>query len=205
MEELQNLIGGNVTLPEAEYSESKENPMRYSGSLSRPELSAGSLADIAFLMLTFFMITTQITNEKGLVIVLPQPVHAPVTPIHKRNLFTVQINSADQFMVNGEVRSSLKGLREEIKTFVLNHGRDKTLSDNPEKAVVSFKADRGATHRAYIYALDEIQAAYYELYAERAGISVESFRNLDLSRANDRALHEKGKKGIPMNISIAEL
>jgi hypothetical protein len=108
-------------------------------------------------------------------------------------------------MVNGEVRAGLEGLREEIKTFVLNHGRDKTLSDNPEKAVVSFKADRGATHRAYIYALDEIQAAYYELYTEQAGISVEAFRTLDLSKSTDRALHEKGKKGIPMNISIAEL
>jgi len=179
--------------------------MRYSGSLPRPELSAGSMADIAFLLLTFFMITTQITNEKGLTIVLPQPVHAPVAPIHKRNLFTIQINSADQFMVNGEVRSGLEGLREEIKTFVLNPGRDISLSDNPEKAVVSFKADRGATHRAYIYALDEIQAAYYELYAEQAGISVDAFRNLDLRKATDRTLHEKGKKGIPMNISIAEL
>src|SRR5690606_23199829 len=108
--------------------------MRYSGSLSRPELSTGSLADIAFLMLTFFMITTQITNEKGLVIVLPQPIHTPVAPIHKRNLFTVQINSADQFMVNGEVRAGLEGLREEIKTFVLNHGRDKTLSDKIGRA-----------------------------------------------------------------------
>lgn len=179
--------------------------MRYSGSLTRPELNAGSLADIAFLMLTFFMITTQITNENGLAIVLPQPITVPVAPIHKRNLFTVQINSADQFMVNGEVRSELDGLREEIKTFVLNNGRDITLSDSPEKAVVSLKADRGASHRAYIYALDEIQAAYYELYAEQAGIPVKAFRNLDLNRATDRALHEKGKKGIPMNISIAEL
>lgn len=171
----------------------------------RPELQTGSMADIAFLMLTFFLITTQIVNEKGLTLVLPQPNNVPVAPVHKRNLFTVQVNGANRYMVNGEVRTKLDGLREEIKIFVLNNGQDVNRSDNPEKAVVSLKADRGATHRAYIYTLDEIQAAYYELYAEQAGISAEAFRKLDLSRPADRVLYEKGRKGIPMNISIAEL
>lgn len=171
---------------------------------TRPELQTGSMADIAFLMLTFFLMTTQITNHKGLALVLPQPNNVPAAPVHKRNLFAVQVNAANRFLVNGEVRTELDGLREEIKIFVLNNGRDVTRSDNPEKAVVSLKADRGTTHRAYIYALDEIQAAYYELYAEQAGISAEAFRMLDLGRHADRVLYEKGRKGIPMNISIAE-
>lgn len=179
--------------------------MSRQSSISRPELQTGSMADIAFLMLTFFLMTTQVTNENGLTLVLPQPNNVPAAPVHKRNLFTVQVNTANLFMVNGEVRTELDGLREEIKIFVLNNGRDVTRSDNPEKAVVSLKADRGTTHRTYIYALDEIQAAYYELYAEQAGISVEAFRKLDLSRPDDRVLYEKGRKGIPMNISIAEL
>jgi biopolymer transport protein ExbD len=170
-----------------------------------PTLNAGSMADIAFLMITFFMITTQISDEKGLPVILPRPVDVPPAPINMRNIFTIQINSSDQFMVKGEIRAELFGVREEIKSFILNFGTNPWLSDHPEKAVVSLKADRGASHRAYIHALDEIQAAYYEIYAERAGIEVEQFRKLDVSHPTERALHEKGKKGIPMNISIAEV
>ncbi|MBX2962203.1 MAG: biopolymer transporter ExbD [Cyclobacteriaceae bacterium] len=170
----------------------------------QPVLQTGSLADIAFLMLTFFLITTQITHEKGLILILPQPLNNTVAPVHKRNLFTLQINSVDRYLVNGELRSALTGVRDEIKTFVLNNGLKPELSDRPEKAVISLKADRGTSHRAFIAALDEIQAAYYELYAQQAGIDAERFRTLDLSNPEERVLYEKGRKGIPMNISIAE-
>jgi hypothetical protein len=44
----------------------------------------------------------------------------------------------------------------------------------------------------------------YVLYAKQAGVAIEVFRKLDLSNPDERALHDKGKKGIPMNISIAE-
>jgi biopolymer transport protein ExbD len=178
--------------------------MRNATSLTRPELNAGSMADIAFLMLTFFMITTQINMEKGLPILLPKPFNISNAPVNKRNIFTIQINSSDRFMIKDEIRENPFGVREEIKSFILNFGTDPSLSDHPEKAVVSLKADRGASHRAYIHAIDEIQAAYYEIYAEQAGITVDQFRKLDLNNPTTRALHEKGKKGIPMNISIAE-
>lgn len=178
--------------------------MRSTRLFARPEFSSGSLADMAFLMLTFFMITTQIHNEKGLAIVLPKFSHVPPVPVHDRNMFTIHINSADRYMVNGSIRTGLHGLREEIKRFILNYGQDPDSSVDPEKAVISLKTDRGASHRAYILALDEIQAAYYELYAERAGMEVETFRRLDINNPSERALYEKGKKGLPMNISIAE-
>lgn len=154
----------------------------------RPEWNAGSIADIAFLMLTFFLVTTQISNEKGLPLVLPRPDNTSA-PVHKRNIFTIQINSANQFMVRGESRADLSGVREEIKNFIMNNGQLQQDSDNPEKAVVSLKADRGS---------------YYELYAQQAGVGVERFRRLDLTNPIERALHEKGKKGIPMNISIVQ-
>jgi biopolymer transport protein ExbD len=171
---------------------------------SVPEINSGSMADIAFLLITFFLMTTVIDQERGIAILLPAYTKTEPLPIHERNLFRVQINSNNQFMVEGEYRVSLAGLKEEVKKFVLNYGADPSFSENPEKAIVSLKADRGTNHAAYISALDQIQAAYYEIYAEQAGISPEQFRKLDLANPDERALYEKGKQGIPMNISIAE-
>lgn len=86
----------------------------------------------------------------------------------------------------------------------MNNGAHPNLSVSPEKAIVSFKTDRGTSYKAYIATLDEIQAAYYELYAQQAGITPEQFRKLDVRMSSEKILYEKGKKGIPMNISIAE-
>jgi biopolymer transport protein ExbD len=168
------------------------------------DIPASSMADIAFLLLTFFMLTTVIKDEKGIALLLPPIQTNDVSPIHDRNLFTVKINSNDQFLIENERRSGIQGLREELKKFITNSGKDPASSVSPEKAVVSFKTDRGASYKVFVTTLDEIQAAYYELYAQQAGITTERFQKLDLSVAADRILYEKGKKGIPMNISIAE-
>lgn len=179
--------------------------MSYLRRHTSSELHVSSMADIAFLMLVFFMITTVINHEKGLTILLPPfQSDAKIEEIHDRNLFTIRINSSDQFLVEGKTRSNIEGLREEIKVFILNYGNIRELSDDPKNAIVSLKADRGTTHKTFIQALDEIHAAYYEIYAERAGITARSFRELDLSSTRQHLLYEKGRHGIPMNISIAE-
>jgi biopolymer transport protein ExbD len=169
------------------------------------EVSTSSMADIAFLLLTFYLTTTIIRDDKGLPLLLPPFQETPITvPIPERNLFNVLINSSDELLIEGKRRPSLVGLRNEIKVFLMNKGRNKTLSDNPEKAVISLKTDRGTSYRMYIAALDEMQAAYYEIYAERAGISLASFRKLDMNVAKEKQIYDKATRGIPMNISIAE-
>jgi biopolymer transport protein ExbD len=168
------------------------------------EVPAGSMADIAFLMLTFYMVTTVICVDEGIMLLLPPLQVSEPQPIHDRNLFTVLINSHDQFLIENERRSSVNGLRQEIKTFIMNHGKEPSKSINPEKAIVSLKADRGASYRVFVQTLDEIQAAYYELYAAQAGITTAQFRSLDLHKQNERELYYKGKNGIPMNLSIAD-
>ena len=177
--------------------------MSYLKKYARPELSTSSMADIAFLMLTFFLVTTQIQNDKGLTLLLP-PLVGPNMKIHERNVFNVQINSNDQYLIEHEPRPDLSGLRNEIKRFVLNNGREATLSDSPDVAIVSLKTDRGTSYRAYINALNEIQGAYYEIYAERLGISSDRFRSLDLSNILQKNLYDRARRGMPMNVSIAE-
>jgi biopolymer transport protein ExbD len=169
-------------------------------------VSTSSIADIAFLLLTFFLVTTVIENYKGIPMILPQvlDVHHPPLPWKERNLFTVLINSHNQFLVEGEPRKNLEGLKTQLKKFILNNGADESLSENPERALISLKADRGTNHQTFITALDEIQGAYYEIYGERVGISTAAFRKLDLNNPSDQQLHRKAKEGIPMNISIAE-
>lgn len=179
--------------------------MRIFEKIGRAEISASSMADIAFLLLTFFMVTTIISNEKGLALLLPPIQTEPNSKfISERNLFKIQINSNDQLLIEGTPRTNLDGVRDEIKSFVLNEGRDPRSSVSPAKAIVSLKADRGTSHRAFVSVLDEIQGTYYEIYAERVGLSSERYRMLDLNKKSEKKIYDKAREGIPMNISIAE-
>jgi biopolymer transport protein ExbD len=168
------------------------------------EVSTISMADIAFLLLTFFLVTTVIDEQRGIPMLLPQWVTEKPVPQHTRNIFSIQINSSNRYLIEGEAKENLVGIRERIKKFILNNNASPKLSESPTKAIVSLKADRGTTYESFIAALDEVHAAYLEIYASRANMSVKEFRNLDLKFPQRKALHDKAKEGIPMNISIAE-
>jgi biopolymer transport protein ExbD len=167
------------------------------------------MADIAFLLLTFFLMTTTIANDRGLILQLPPPPEAMPPEdikIQEHNMFKIQINSSDALLVEGNPMSDVSGLKDDIKKFIMNNGVDPLSSDSPEKAIVSFKTDRGTSHKRFVEILDIIQGAYYDIYADQAGVSNERFRKAasDLNDGNNRAIYEKGKKGYPMNLSIAE-
>jgi biopolymer transport protein ExbD len=167
-------------------------------------ISTSSLADIAFLMLSYFLMTTVIDSDTGLALTLPEWRDQPViAEIHERNLFNIHINSVDAVMIEGEI-SSLDGLSRRVREFILNNNQDAKLSESPEKAVVSLRSDRGTTYEVFINALDEIQGAYYEIYAERAGISIGQYRRLNTGIPSERIIIEHAKSGIPMNISLAD-
>ncbi|MEO1049425.1 MAG: biopolymer transporter ExbD [Bacteroidota bacterium] len=181
-----------------------------------PEINSSSMADIAFLLLIFFLVTTTIANDKGLSIQLPpnpDDIEQLDIKIPERNLFKVQVNSADRLLVEGEPLEDVDKLRQMVKDFVLNNGADPTSSDSPEKAIVSFKTDRGTSYKMYITVLDELQAAYYDMYANRIGVTNDRWREIasQLNDPENRKLYDKGrgKKDdgsieFPMQISIAE-
>ena len=195
-----------------------------------PEVNSSSMADIAFLLLVFFLVTTTIATDKGLTLTLPpkadpnQP--PPDITKNQRNIFKILVNSSDRILIEDEPVTDISGLREQVKEFILNFGkpaeeyvaiynslpaelkalaqRDETSSDDPKEAVISFKADRGTSYDIYIAILDELQGAYYEIYGARVGMTADEFRELDRKKPDEQEQYQIARDGIPMNISIAE-
>ncbi|MDO6471447.1 biopolymer transporter ExbD [Maribacter sp. 1_MG-2023] len=144
-----------------------------------PEVSAGSMADIAFLLLIFFLVTTTIETDAGLDRMLPPmepPTEAPPI-IKQKNIFTVNINRNGQLLVEDEILSIDK-LREKAMAFLDNGGapsgspdycsyckgkRNAESSDNPTKAIISLKNDRETKYSTYITVQNELVGAYNDL------------------------------------------
>ncbi len=172
------------------------------------EINASSMADIAFLLLIFFLVTTTIASDKGVTMMLPPDVPAPPVDIPRRNVLEISINSADKLLVEGEPMEASE-LPELTRTFLTNNGKDKDLSDNPNKAIVSIKADRGTTYEAYMGVLDGVKYVYYDLRAESVGISYAEYLDILNTRKSDRTksqqkLYEDAKANYPLQISEAE-
>jgi len=142
---------------------------------STPEVNAGSMADIAFLLLIFFLVTTTIEKDKGIARQLP-PIEDVIDPpiIKQKNLFIVNVNRNDQLLVE-ENLMDVKDLRQAAIDFIDNGGapsgspeycsycqgkRLPSSSDNPEKAVISVQNDRLTSYRMYIIVQNELVAAY---------------------------------------------
>jgi len=163
------------------------------------------MADIAFLLLIFFLVTTTIQSNKGLSVTLPPHIdEPPKAKFNERNLFKVQINSNNKVLVEDEPFLGFDELHQDLKVFILNNGEDVNLSDTPEKAIVSLQMNRGTHYKRFIELMDALQGVYYEIYGDRVGLTAEQFRNLDLQIADQKTKYELAREGIPMNISIAE-
>ncbi len=171
----------------------------------RQEINTGSMADIAFLLLIFFLVSTTILQEQGLSLKLPPaPDEQAVAEIHDRNLYKILINSSNQYLIEGQLRKDLNGMREEVKAFVMNEGADPDLSISPQKATISIMANRGTEYQYFIAVLDEVKEAYYEIYGERIGMTGKAYRDLNIDKPAERTLIAQAREGIPMNISLAQ-
>ena len=138
-----------------------------------PEVNAGSMADIAFLLLIFFLVTTTIETDAGLDRMLP-PIEPPDTDvvIKQKNIFEVNINKNGQLLADDEL-IDLKTLRDKAKEFLDNGGdgtctyckgkKDAQSSDNPTKAIISLKNDRETKYGTYITVQNELVGAYNDL------------------------------------------
>ncbi|MEL7422130.1 MAG: biopolymer transporter ExbD [Bacteroidota bacterium] len=133
-----------------------------------PEVNAGSMADIAFLLLIFFLVTTTIMSDNGLLVKLPpwDPT-PPQQDIHTRNLFRVAINSQNLVLVRGE-EQPIAELKDAVKAFIMNPAGNPELADQPNKAVVSLINDRSTSYETYLEVYNELKSAYNELWEQAA-------------------------------------
>ena len=150
-----------------------------------PQINASSMADISFLLLIFFLVTTSMDVNQGLARRLP----APIPPdqkvedkdINRRNLLVVKINSANQLMVQGQLLD-VKQLKEKAKEFIKN---EQNLDQYPKLVeedfgapfgvirytkdhVISVQNDVDTQYQAYLDVQNELVAAYNELRDECA-------------------------------------
>lgn len=150
-----------------------------------PQINASSMADISFLLLIFFLVTTSMDVNQGLARRLPAPVPSDQkvenTDINKRNLMVVKINSANQLMVQGQLLD-IKQLRAKAKEFIKNENDDATLPKLVEEDfgepigvvkytkdhVISVQNDVDTQYQAYLDVQNELVAAYNELRDECA-------------------------------------
>ncbi len=178
-----------------------------------PEINASSLADIAFLLLIFFLVATTMSTDTGLARMLPPIVpqnQDDVPPIKERNVFTVLLNYKNQLLVEGEWLDVSK-LRSKAKEFIANPADDVNLPEKAEvdvpligpymvsKGVISLQNDRGSQYQAYLQVQNELQAAYNELRDELAKTK---FRK-SYAECSDEE-QDAIKKVYPQRISEAE-
>ncbi|WP_109301551.1 biopolymer transporter ExbD [Aquimarina sp. AU474] len=144
---------------------------------SAPEVNAGSMADIAFLLLIFFLVTTTIETDSGISRKLPAlEKDNPIPPVlRERNIFVVELNKNNELLVE-EAPMELKNLRQAAIKFLDNGGgegkdacnycqgnKDSSLSDNPTIAVISLRNNRETNYASYIAVQNELVAAYTTL------------------------------------------
>ncbi|MDP5228833.1 MAG: biopolymer transporter ExbD [Cellulophaga sp.] len=173
-----------------------------------PEVNAGSMADIAFLLLIFFLVTTTIETDAGLDRMLPPIDDSVVDPpiIKEKNIFAVNINKQGQLLVEGEV-TEITSLKEKAVAFLDNGGaangspeycnyckgkRDEKSSDNPEKAIISLKNDRETKYNIYITVQNEIVGAYNELRnRESQRLFKRDFTDMEAEYSNQETSDER--------------
>lgn len=182
-----------------------------------PEINAGSMADIAFLLLIFFLVTTTMDVDTGLQRMLPPPLppDMPEPPeIKQRNVFVVLVNANNQLLVEGDWLD-IRNLRKRAKEFIANPADkpdlpEKEMKEIPffgmypvSKQVISLQNDRGTSYETYIRVQNELAAAYNELRNELA-LSKFGKTYDELVRLGDKEKIDAIKAIYPQRISEAE-
>ncbi len=166
-----------------------------------PEINASSMADIAFLLLVFFLVTTTIDVERGITVRLPEWSEEPPEELElkQRNVFNVLVNAQNQLLVENKP-AQVDNLREMAKDFIMNPTGNPELSEAPNAAIISLKNDRGTNYETYIEVYNELKAAYRELWDEEAMATIGKHYTDDLPKSDKDKIKEK----IPFVISEAE-
>ena len=183
-----------------------------------PDINAGSQADIAFLLLVFFLVATTMNTDKGLSRVLPplppEDVKVEDAKVKERNVLLVFVNAAGQIMAGNE-SMDIRGLKDKAKEFILNPMDDENLPEKKEteielgdgskwiypvsEGVVSLQTTRDTSYEVYIMVQNELSRAFNEV---RDQVAMQKFGSVfaDLTEDQRTAI----TKAVPQKISEAE-
>ncbi len=186
------------------------------------EINAGSMADIAFLLLIFFLVTTTMDTDTGLIRKLPPPIEDisdEQDKVKERNIFEILVNANDQLLVEGEYMQ-ITELREKAKAFIASEQGNPNMPEFKEteieglgvvavsKQIISLQNDNGTSYEMYIKVQNELVGAYNELRNEFAQQKFNKpFTELVQKSGSSDAMEMKMKavkKFYPQRISEAE-
>ncbi len=191
------------------------------------EINAGSMADIAFLLLIFFLVTTTMNIDSGILRKIPKKQEASKIIIKNRNILEVSINRKNELFVDNQVLPINK-LQQITIDFIDNGGgldknnqpcswcqgnKNPKYSDHPSKAFISLQADRTTSYATYVSVLDQLNNAYSvlrnRLSLKMYGISyTELIINYKKQGMNKVSIEKKVKlirKKYPLLISESEI
>ena len=168
------------------------------------EIPLASMADIAFLLLIFFLVTTTIDVDTGIGMVLPPPLdeEQEPPPVKERNMLKILVSEQGAVLLEDKP-SAVNRIRDEVKKHVTNEGQDPNYAESARKAVVSIKTARQTPYDSYVAVLDEVWMAYFEIWdAEARRLGYPNYKEYvaELGEVKDNAVRDK----IPAAISIAE-
>ncbi len=179
-----------------------------------PEINAGSMADIAFLLLIFFLVTTTMDVDSGITRKLPPPVEDNVEDIivKDRNVLKVLINSHDRLLIDGKPGDismlknkaidfmSIHPNNESYPEYSLKHLDGLGMDMQMSKGIISLKNDRGTSYEMYIAVQNELASAFHEMKDE---LSLRLF-GLKYKQLIDKNKIKGINKAVPVRISEAE-
>ncbi|MEX0980766.1 MAG: biopolymer transporter ExbD [Bacteroidales bacterium] len=196
------------------------------------EVNAGSMADIAFLLLIFFLVATTMDVDSGLTRLLPpipEEEEEMEVQVKKRNVLVVLINRNDQLMVRGEFGTRIDELKNITMEFFTNPNNDPDLPEKEDaeiqfppgssplipadgiwrgkvsKGVISLQNDRSTTYRQYLLVQNELVAAVNQLRKDFCKLYFDKdFDQLNMNSPTEKEISEAIRKVYKMNISEAE-
>lgn len=156
------------------------------------EVNAGSMADIAFLLLIFFLVATTIDTDKGITVLLPQFENTPPTPLPENQVLSILLNHSNDVLIEGQATSMIR-LTEAVMEYLMIKLQEEI------QPIISLQVHRQSSYDAYIMAYNGIKAAYNEL-REKAAIDKYGKSYEFLPQDDRKAIN----KSIPMIISEAD-
>ena len=147
-----------------------------------PTINSGSMADIALLLLVFFMVVTSIQREKSIAMKLPPKYEGQAGSVNDNRVVGILINNEDQVMIEGQLADSNQSdiIKSQLEEMVVNN----------LKPYVSIKIHEASSFDAYTNLLSNVKKSIWEIkvmYADQLyGKEIHDLNQIQIDKLNKR-------------------